>query len=163
MHVHLVYPITGLEVFRQCRDRNDDFTVALDECQTGHIINIESVTVGRLTNQDRSQCNLGGNATCRRPARIRKVDGKCNGRLHCNFNLHAYNRQCPENKKWRINFVEIGYNCINGTETCFMIRLFIIIIFGREPIATNIVTVSSNEYLMTVFVMIDIRLLKVCR
>ena len=29
------------------------------------------------------------------------------------------------------NFVEIGYNCIKGTETCFMIRLFTIM-FGEE-------------------------------
>jgi len=135
VHVHLVYPITGLEVFRQCRtDRYGDFTVALEECQTGHIINIESVTVARLPSDHRSQCNLGASATCRPSAlklKRKVVDMECNGRQHCNFSFSAHSYRCPTDTNGRINFVEIGYNCINGTETCFMIRLFIIIIWKR--------------------------------
>ena len=121
--MHLEYALTGLQVFRQCRDENRDHEVfRIDRCQANHIIYIGSATAGyswSITwNENSSQCRVGGNSQC---ITYHQQIMRCNGRRHCSFGRVVFSQMCSQ---WRVNFIDIRYNCIRGKGACLIIWLF---------------------------------------
>jgi len=115
--------LTGLQVFRQCRDEDRDHEVfTIDRCPADHIIYIGSAAAGyswSITwNENSSQCRVGGNRQC---ITYHQQIMQCNGRQHCNFSRSVFSQAC---NRYQVKFIDIRYNCIDGKSIYFMIRLF---------------------------------------
>jgi len=119
----LLCALTGLQVFRQCRDEDRDHEVfTIDRCPADHIIYIGSATAGYSGSitwrENSSQCRVGGNSQC---ITYHQQIMRCNGRRNCNFGRDVFNQTCYGHQ---VNFLDIRYNCIDGKSIYFMIRLF---------------------------------------
>ena len=114
--------LTGLQVFRQCRDEDRDHEVfMIDRCPADHIIYIGSAAAGSgyiTWRENSSQCRVGRNIQC---FTYHQQIMQCNGRRHCNFTRSVFSQTCAG---YRVTFIDIRYNCIDGKIVCFMIRLF---------------------------------------
>jgi len=121
----LLCALTGLQVFRQCRDEDRDQEVfMIDRCPADHIIYIGSATAGYSWSitwrENSSQCRVGGNSQCKLITYHQQIM-RCNGRRNCNFGRDVFNQTCYGRQ---VNFIDIRYNCIDGKSIYFMIRLF---------------------------------------
>jgi len=130
-YAHTVCAITGIEASRHCRY---GYVFTPKECPAGHITNIESVEFKHIelasNYWNNSQCYLLPDI-CQQQARKHIQDiinVRCNGRRRCNFS--AFGQNCQDNTSMQVSaiFVKIGYNCINGIRTHFMICLFTVIL-----------------------------------
>ena len=109
--------LAGLEVFRQCRDEDNNQQVfKLNRCPADRTIYIASAKVGFGSirwNVNRSQCRLGRNVQC---WTYHPKIMQCNGRRKCSFNRDVFAQlQC----QWRpVNFTDIRYICVDGKSEC---------------------------------------------
>jgi len=96
------------------------------ECSDGHVINIHSVTAGPNSNQ--SQCYVPHVV---RLCRASAIHLSCNGYGYCDFSIfrkHCSDNPPPPLQARSSQWVDIKYNCINGTKMFYYLSIYRIVL-----------------------------------